>query len=145
MTPVTATYDRERSESAIRSVEAAYDVAWNAGDVASLVGLLTSDVVVVDPFGGVSTGREAMKESLDSLLAGEGSGSIHRSEILGVHFVTNDVAVVDGEALIEGFVAADSEAKSPIRHRFTDVLVRTDGVWLIAQVRAYVHMGRQPA
>jgi hypothetical protein len=47
------------------------------------------------------------------------------------------VAIVDGEALIEGGEFADFSTLA--HHRFTDVLVRSGDVWLIAQIRAYAN------
>ncbi len=57
-----------------------------------------------------------------------------------MRFVTDDVALADGEAVIEGLKAPDGGALPPIVHRFTDVLVRGGGGWRIAQIRAYVFM-----
>ena len=131
--------DRAADEAAIRAVEAAYDRAWDAGDVAAILRLCDADVVVIDPFGGTSVGREGMGRLLSSLFDGAGKGSTHSSEIVGVHFVTDDVALADGEATIEGFAASPAGGES-LRHRFTDVLVRGAEGWRIAQVRAYVFM-----
>jgi ketosteroid isomerase-like protein len=36
---------RETDDAAVRAVEAAYDAAWNAGDLETLLRLLTEDVV----------------------------------------------------------------------------------------------------
>ncbi len=115
--------DRAADEAAIRAVEAAYDRAWDAGDVAAILRLCDADVVVIDPFGGTSVGREGMGRLLSSLFDGDGKGSTHSSDIVGVHFVTDDVALADGEATIEGFAASPAGGES-LRHRFTDVLVR---------------------
>jgi uncharacterized protein (TIGR02246 family) len=133
--------DRASDEAAIRAIESAYDSAWNAGDITSILQLCTEDVVVIDPSGGTSVGRDGMERSLASLFSGVGKGSTHTSEIMGVHFVTDDVALVDGEAFIEGFKTADG-GTAPLRHRFTDVVVNGKHGWLIAQVRAYVFMPR---
>jgi hypothetical protein len=57
-----------------------------------------------------------------------------------VRFVTEDVALADGEAVIEGLQRPDGGAMRPLVHRFTDVLVRGEEGWRIAQVRAYVLM-----
>lgn len=131
-----------RDEQAIRAVEAAYDAAWDAGDLAGLLALLAPDVVVVNPFGEATQGRDDFGRSLASLIASGASGSRHRSRILGVRFVTDDVAVLDGEATIDGLPPDVAAGNGPVVHRFTDLFVRKDGVWLIAQIRAYVHMTR---
>jgi len=83
-----------------------------------------------------------MQRFLADLLAGVGRGSTHSSEIMSIHFVTDDVALVDGEAVIEGFSADDGSAMARLRHRFTDVLVIGEGGWLITHVPAHVFMSR---
>jgi uncharacterized protein (TIGR02246 family) len=127
-------------EAAIRALEAAYDGAWNAADIDALTASFTPDATILDPFGGVSSGREEIGRLLGALLAGSGRGSTHAGTILGVRFVTGDVALADGEAVIEGLSAPDGSPAPPIVHRFTDVLVRTGEGWRIAQIRAYVLM-----
>jgi hypothetical protein len=57
-----------------------------------------------------------------------------------VRFVSDDVALADGEAVIEGLKDPGGGVMPPLVHRFTDVLVRLDGSWRIAQIRAYVFM-----
>ena len=131
---------RSSDERDIRALEAAYDAAWNAADLAALIAPFTPDATIIDPFGGVSTGRAEIARLLGTLLAGTGRGSTHAGTILGVRFVTADVALADGEAVIEGLSAPDGGAMPPIVHRFTDVLVRGGGGWRIAQIRAYVLM-----
>jgi uncharacterized protein (TIGR02246 family) len=131
---------RSLDEAAIRRLEAAYDRSWNAADLSGLTAPFTSDATIVDPFGGVSDGPGEIERLLAELLAGRGRGSTHSSSIIGVHFVTDDVALADGEAVIEGLREAGGGVVSPLVHRFTDVLVRRDGSWRIAQIRAYVFM-----
>ena len=129
---------RSLDEAAIRALEAAYDRAWNAADLSGLTAPFTPDATIVDPFGGVSAGRAEIERLLAALLAGGGRGSTHASSIIGVRFVTDDVALADGEAVIEGLREAGGGVMPTLVHRFTDVLVRCDGSWRIAQVRAYV-------
>lgn len=131
---------RSLDEAAIRELEAAYDRAWNAADISGLTAPFTPDATIVDPFGGVSAGRAEIQRLLAELLAGSGRGSTHASSIIGVHFVTDDVALADGEAVIGGLRVAGGGVRPPLLHRFTDVLVRRDGSWRIAQIRAYVFM-----
>jgi uncharacterized protein (TIGR02246 family) len=131
---------RSLDEAAIRALEAAYDSAWNAADLEALTAPFTPDATIVDPFGGVSSGRAEIGRLLGTLLAGSGRGSTHAGAIRGVRFVTEDVALADGEAVIEGLKRPDGGAMPPIVHRFTDVLVRGEEGWRIAQVRAYVLM-----
>jgi len=125
-------------ESAVRAVESAYDAAWNAGDLPTLLQLLTEDVVIINPYGEMLRGRSAVEASFTELFDGAARGSTHSSQIRAVHFVSPDVALVDAEAVISGFGAGPE----PLRHSFTDVLVRTSDGWRIDQVRAYAFIPR---
>jgi uncharacterized protein (TIGR02246 family) len=127
---------RERDDAAIRAVEEAYDTAWSAGDASALAALFSADAVVVNPLGKVARGRTDIQRVLGEFLRGPARGSRHSSMVTAVQFVTENVAVVDGEARLE---RARCEAPQPsVVHRFTDVLVKQGGTWLIAQVRGYV-------
>jgi uncharacterized protein (TIGR02246 family) len=124
-------------EAAIRALEASYDRAWDAADLSALMRLFVDGVVVVDPLGRTSTGRDEVERMLGAVLDGFGKGSTHASVIELVSLVTDTVALVDGEAVIVGFRDAEGGLQAPFRHRFTDVVVKAgDGHWRIAHVRA---------
>jgi uncharacterized protein (TIGR02246 family) len=125
-------------DAAVRTVEAAYDSAWNAGDIESILRLLTDGVVIINPYGEMMTGRDAVKEFYVAIFHGDGKGSSHSSQIRSVHFVTSGVALVDAEAIISNF----GPGQEPLRHSFTDVLVKTGDGWRIDHVRAYAFMHR---
>ncbi len=133
-----------RDEAAIRALEAAYDAAWDAGDVDGLVACFAPDAVVVNPLGEVAHGRGGIGQALGAFLAGPARGSRHTSALGRVTFVTDDVAVVDGEATLTGLAALAGGIAPPLTHRFTDVVVKRDGAWLLAHVRAYVLMAAPP-
>ena len=124
------------AEAEIRALEAAYDSAWNAGDVESLVSCLRPDAVLVNPRGEVAAGAEEIRQALGGFLRGEAAGSRHESELQAIRSVRSDVAVVDGRVVIRGGALG-----AGIEHHFTDVLVQEDGRWLISQVRAYLFEG----
>jgi len=67
----------------------------------------------------------------------QASRGTHTSTINAVHFVTTDVAIVDGRAVLNADAARVSKEDDPLLHSFTDVLVKHDGAWRIAHVRAY--------
>lgn len=125
--------DRSADEAQILALEAAYDAAWSRADAAALVASFCEDAVVVNPRGQAAYGKAALEAILAGLLAGPFAGSSHESVVRRVRFVGADVAIVDGEARVEG-------AGAPITHAFTDVFVRRGGRWLISDVRAYVFM-----
>jgi uncharacterized protein (TIGR02246 family) len=128
--------DLAEDEAAVRAVESAYDVAWNAGDIAAVLNLLTDRIVMTNPSGETTVGRDEAASTLAALMDGPARGSKHNSEVVAVRFVNSDVALVDGLATISGF----GEHSEPLRHNYTDVLVRTSDGWRIDQVRAYVFM-----
>ena len=135
---------REKDEGAIRALEEAYDSAWNAGDVTSLVAVLTPDVVVVNPIGKRAQGQAEVGRALGEFLRGPGKGSRHKSVVLGIEFIGDDVAIVDGEATLEGTTGISAASANPLVHRFTDVVVKRAGVWKVAHVRAYVFLQSSP-
>lgn len=118
----------------ILNAEAAYDHAWQEGNVDGLIACLTKDAVLVNPRGEVSVGQDEIRKNLEKFLAGPGRRSKHTSHITRISFVTDNVAVVDGEAHIDGL---DFSGSFSVKHLFTDVLVRSGDDWLISQIRAY--------
>lgn len=125
--------DRARDDAAIRAVEAAYDRAWGDGDIVSLVACLAEDAVVVNPRGELARGHAEITRVLGEFLNGPAKGSKHRSLVSSVDFITEDVAIIDGEARIEDLAPHDGT----LVHHFTDVMVRRNGAWTIQHVRAY--------
>jgi uncharacterized protein (TIGR02246 family) len=119
-------------EVSVRAVEQAYDRAWYAGDLDALIACFTTDAVLVSPRGQVAIGEESIRELLGTFLEREAPESRHQSTVDRVAFAGDDVAVVDGHAVI----ASASDAPL-LEHPFTDILVRTESGWLIAHVRAY--------
>jgi uncharacterized protein (TIGR02246 family) len=122
--------DRGRNEATIRAVERVYDTAWNVGDVRSLVAIFAQEAVVVNPLGEMASGRAEIERVIGEFL----------SVVSRVQFVTDDVAVVDGEATLEWLAGPNGATAQPLVHRFTDVLIKKHGTWFIAHVRAYVLM-----
>jgi uncharacterized protein (TIGR02246 family) len=135
---------REKDEDDIRALEKAYDSAWNAGDVTSLVAALTPDAVLVNPMGKRAQGQAEVRRMLAEFLRGAGKGSRHKSAVLGIEFIGDNIAVVDGEATLEGTTGISDASATPFVHRFTDVVVKRGGVWKVAHVRAYVFLQSSP-
>jgi uncharacterized protein (TIGR02246 family) len=128
---------RDLDEARVRAIENAYDRAWCAGDLDALVECFAHDAVLVNPRGQVAVGHRAIREALGSFLTREASDSRHLSTIDRIAFVSDDVAIVDGHARIESRFDT-----LRIDHPFTDVVVRAEGGWVIAHVRAYVFAER---
>ncbi len=99
--------DRGSDEAEIRAIEADYDDAWGSADLTRLMSVLERDVVILDPRGGTSVGASEARRLLGEFLAGEGASSTHTSRCKRVSFVTDDVALFDGQATIAGRIFRD--------------------------------------
>lgn len=123
-------------EGDIRALERAYDQAWSAGEVPRLLSFFVPEAVIVTPYGDVWTGTADIEEGLRAVMSQPSRGK-HSSTIKAVHFVTADVGVVDGNAVLEAGAERAVDEAAPLRHSFTDVVVKRDDQWRIAHVRAY--------
>ncbi len=126
--------NRNLDEQLIRKTEASYDSAWQQGNIENLIVCFTEDAVLISPRGDEAFGKQQIRNLFTDFLGREGKSTKHKSRITRISFVSNDVAVVDGEAYIEG---AENLSTAVMHHRFIDVLVRKGDVWLISQVRAF--------
>jgi hypothetical protein len=54
--------------------------------------------------------------------------------------VSGTTAVVDGEAEITDIRSPDGTAYPPLTARFTSIVVRAHGRWLVAHMRSYVYV-----
>lgn len=132
--PETEKVNRQLDEALIRKTEAAYDHSWQSGDIEGVMMCFTDDALLISPRGDVASGTEQIHKLLGDFLGGEAKSTKHTSHITRISFVTDDVAVVDGEAFIEG---AENLSDMVMHHRFTDILVRVEDVWLVSHIRAY--------
>jgi uncharacterized protein (TIGR02246 family) len=126
---------RDQDLASIRAVESAYDAAWDAGDIESLLNCFADDAVVVNPRGEVAVGLNEIRHILGAFLRGPAKGSTHKSTLVRVAFVTSDVAIVDGEAELKPSRVSGADTTA-LTHRFTDVVVRRHNKWVIAHIRA---------
>ncbi|GGL25007.1 SgcJ/EcaC family oxidoreductase [Phycicoccus endophyticus] len=132
------------AEEVARATEAAYDAAWNRADVDGLLSCLTDDAVLVNPSGEEARGRDQVRTVFEGLFAGWAAGSRHESRVVRADAVTDDVVVLDGVARLTGLgpdapLAVGDDGV--LVHEFTEVLVRRDGRWLLAHVRAHASRG----
>jgi len=104
--------------------------------LARLLSLFIPDAVIVAPYGDVWKGRSEIEERLRAVVS-EPSRGTHISTINAVRFVTADVAIVDGFAVLHTHEAKATEEDHPLLHSFSDVVVKREGAWRIAHVRAY--------
>lgn len=123
-------------ERDVRALERAYDEAWTSGDLARLLSFFVPEAVIVTPYGDVLKGISDIEEGLRAVMSQPSRGT-HTSTINAVRFVTADVAIVDGRAVLDTDAGQATEENHPLLHSFSDVVVKRDGAWRIAHVRAY--------
>lgn len=137
MTPPTPPCaERLQAEAAIRDLEQTYDAAWQAHDLDGLLACFLAEAVLVNPYGEAVEGHDQIRQELARVLEDPGLPDTHASTITRVALLTDEVALVDGEARLE------TGGKASFSHHFTDVLVRRDGRWFVAHTRAYRHLER---
>lgn len=138
------TFDKERDETAIRAVEKSYDTAWHNGNIEGLMECLTDSIVVVNPFGQSAFGKIEFRKMLVEFLNGPGKDTKHTSTILRVNFITDNVAIVDGKAIINDSDINKNLNNSSLTHYFTDLLLKQNETWKIAAIRAYTFITEKP-
>ncbi len=126
--------NRMLSEEMIRKTEATYDQAWKHGDIEGIMSCFSHDAILISPRGDVAIGTEQIRSLLSNFLEREAQSTTHTSQINRISFVTDEVAVVDGDAYIQG---TEKLSHSDKHHSFTDILVRSGETWLITHIRAY--------
>lgn len=127
------------AEGAIRALERAYDEAWTAGDLVRVLSCFSSDPVIITPEGRLLRGLSEVRAGLQAVMV-QPARAQHVSTVDAVHLVTAEVAVVDGRAVVAAH-APTGVTDEALVHSFTDILVRQDGRWRIAHVRAYRFLG----
>ena len=122
--PASATWATD-----IRATLASYTAAFNRHDPVTLATHWTTDGENLDlDTGSRTVGRDAVERVFDRLFTADRTAQID-FDIEAVRPIRDDVAVVDGVSRLE------LAGRQPTRSRFSAVLVRHDGRWLIESVR----------
>jgi uncharacterized protein (TIGR02246 family) len=117
----------------IRSMLRSYLRAFNRHDPAALAAHWTDAGESVDLVSGeVTAGRDAVRDVFAALFAEDTAATID-IDVQAIRPVRDDVAVVDGVTLI---TFADGQ---PAGSRFSAVVVREDGRWMLESVRETAH------
>jgi len=130
----------KQEETSIRALEAAYDKAWQNGDIDAIMDCFTENAVVVNPLGVISSGKAEIRKMLREFLSGPAKDSKHTSVISRVEFIKDDVAIVDAYAVIDELKLSSDSNEATVTHNFTDIVVKLNNVWKIAHVRAYTFL-----
>ncbi len=115
--------------AAINKTAEAFVEAFHKGDAKALAAFWTPDGDYVDENGRVLKGRKAIEDSFAELFAAK-KGLKVRIDVASLRFPTPDLAIEDGTSTV---LAPDGTA--PSRARYTNVLTKKDGQWLLSSVR----------
>ena len=103
--------------------------AFQKGDAKAIAALWTPDADYIDDAGQVTQGREAIEKSFADLFAAQ-KGLKVRIDVASLRFPAENIAIEDGTNTV---IAPDGSA--PTQARYTNVMVKQDGKWLLTNVR----------
>jgi len=123
--------------SAIHQLGIDFDAAWNRRDAAAVGGLFLDDADVQVPRGDMLSGREQIEQYYTSAFANMPPDHRHSITFQHVRFLTSEICIGDGPALIlRAGAAADEEPY--FRVLFTCVAQNRHGRWRMAALRTMV-------
>lgn len=124
--PAAARSDDER---AIREAIDAFAQAFARGDARAIAGLFTEEGEAIDPEGATIKGRAAIEEHFAQRLGGA-SGDRLETTVETVSILAPGVARVAGRTQLR-----PADGSVPLGGRFSSIVVRRDGRWLLAIAR----------
>ena len=127
--PVLRAAETDPRTTEITKTAEAFAEAFHKGDAKAVAALFTPDGDFIDENSRVLKGQKAIGDSFAQLFAAN-EGLKVRIDIASVRFPAPDLAIEDGTSTA---IAPDGSA--PSRARYTNVLVKKDGHWLLSSVR----------
>ena len=119
----------DAAKDALAKTAEAFIAAFDKGDAKALAAFWTTDGDYVDQTGHHLKGREAIEARLKQLFE-ESKDLKLRIDSMSMRFVTPDLAIEDGITEV-----LPPDGAPPSRARYTNVLVKKDGKWLLSSVR----------
>ena len=107
----------------------AFVEAFHKGDAKAVAAFWTPDGDYIDENSRVLKGQKAIEDSFAQFFAAN-KGLKVRIDVASLRFPASDLAIEDGTSTV---VAPDGSA--PSRARYTNVLIKKDGHWLLSSVR----------
>lgn len=123
--------DPDPRQAEITSAAVEFVRAYERADAKAIAEMWTPDGDLVDLDGRVIRGRKAIEKAFTELFR-ENQGQKVRIEVASVRFLDDTSAIEDGTTSV---IAPDGSI--PDRARYTNVLVKRDGKWLLASVREF--------
>ncbi|MFO0787763.1 MAG: SgcJ/EcaC family oxidoreductase [Phycisphaerales bacterium] len=121
--------DPDPRQAEITKTAEAFVEAFHNGDAKAVAAMWAPDGDFVDLEGRVMKGRDAIEKDFVELFK-ENKGLKLRIDVASVRFLNGDTAIEDGTTTV---LAPDGS--TPSRARYTNVLVKKDGKWLLSSVR----------
>ena len=122
-------------ETAIRAIIDAEVAAWNRGDAKAFAARFEQDGSFTNIIGQTSFDHATFEQRHTQIFATVYKGSTMKQNIQRIKFVTPDVALVDGEALVTGFQRLPPGVQAPdgiLRTELQQLFVKRNGEWWIA-------------
>ena len=107
----------------------AFVEAFHKGDAKAVAAFWTPDGDYVDVHGRMIKGRKAIEDTFAELFAAN-KGLKLRIDVVSVRFPAPDLAIEDGTSAV-----LSTDGRAPSRARYSNVLIKKDGQWLLSSVR----------
>jgi len=127
--PTRAADSDSQQTAAITESAKSFVDAFHKGDAKAVANFWLPDGDYVTEHGQVFKGRKAIEDMYAELFA-TNKGLKLRIDVASIRFPTPDVAIEDGTAAV---MSADGSA--PDRSRYSNVLIKKDGKWMLSNVR----------
>ena len=122
--------------SAIEALVAGLTDAWNGGDARAFSARFAADGSFTNVLGVVAYGREIFELRHAEIFRTIYKGSVLQQSIGRVRFIRPDVAVVDVDAAVTGYLrlppGVQAASDGALRAKLQLVVTREDGEWWIA-------------
>ncbi|MEI7865320.1 MAG: SgcJ/EcaC family oxidoreductase [Chthoniobacterales bacterium] len=123
------TSDTEAEEAAIVKAAEHFVEAFHRADAKAVAACWTTDGDYVDERGKRFSGREAIENNFARFFA-TNKGLKIRIDMAALRFLKDDVALEEGTSTV-----LSPDGSAPSRARYSNILVKKDGQWLLSRVR----------
>jgi uncharacterized protein (TIGR02246 family) len=131
-------------EAAVREHCASFVAAWNHHDAKAMAATWAEDGNLINPFGRTASGRAEIEKLLSEEHATAMKGTTYNVIATTIQFVSPTVAVTDWSSEINGMHDQTGAALPVFKHHVVAVMVKKDGHWSSAAVRAFADLPPPP-
>jgi len=123
-------------EGAVRQRLADFNLAFTNHEATALAAFWTDDGDVVDTFGRTITGRQNIEQLLQDEFLKRLRDASMQMRVDSIRSVTPEIAVADWNGTVQNIHDGGGKSMSSAQFRATAVMVKRNGQWLFAAVRA---------